>query len=390
MKLHSWLIAATVSSLAGLLTAGCGTCCKKNQPSDQTKSPMKASLTKQSFGTTPDGKAVDLYVLTNTKGVTAKIMTRGAAIVQMLVPDRNGKLGDVTLGFDNLEGYLQKDNPYFGTIVGRYGNRIAKGKFTLDGRSYTLATNNGANSLHGGIKGFDKVIWSAQPVESKAGVAVKFTYVSPDGEEGYPGALTVSVVYTLTENNELRLDYTATTDKATVINITNHAYWNLAGEGDILGHKLMLAADKFTPVDDGLIPTGELKDVKGSVMDFTFSHAIGDRFGELTNVPRGYDHNYVLRAGLTAEPKLAATVEEPKSGRVLEVLTTEPGVQFYSGNFLDGTLKGKQGALYKQHAALCLETQHFPDSPNQPTFPTTVLRPGQTYTQTTVHRFSVK
>ena len=387
MKLQSWLIAATVSSLAGILSTGC--CTSKNSASASC-TPMKASLTKQAFGTNPDGKPVDLYVLTNTKGVTAKIMTRGAAIVQMLVPDRAGVLGDVTLGFDTFDGYLDKGNPYFGTIVGRYGNRIAKGKFALDGKGYTLATNNGANSLHGGIKGFDKVLWTAEPVAAKDGVAVKFTYVSPDGDEGYPGALTVSVVYTLTEANELRLDYTATTDKATVINVTNHAYWNLAGEGDILGHSLMLAADKFTPVDDGLIPTGELKDVKGSVMDFITGHPIGARLKELTNDPQGYDHNYVLREGLTAKPKLAARVEEPKSGRVMEVFTTEPGVQFYSGNFLDGTLKGKKGVVYKQHFALCLETQHFPDSPNQPAFPTTVLRPGQTYTQTTIHKFSVK
>ena len=389
MKLQTWLFATTIAALAGFLTAGCSTskptaccCC--------SKAPMKASLSRQSFGKNSDGKDVDLYVLTNTNGVTAKIMTRGAAIVQMCVPNRDGKLGDITLGFDTLEGYLQKENPYFGTIVGRYGNRIAKGKFSLDGKSYTLATNNGANTLHGGLKGFDKVVWTAEAVESKEGVAVKFTYVSPDGEEGYPGTLTVSVVYTLTEDNQLRLDYAVSSDKPTVANITNHAYWNLAGEGDIMSHKLMLASDKFTPVDDSLIPTGELADIKGTVMDFAQGHPIGDRLGELKNKPQGYDHNYVLREGLTPQPKLAARVEDPKSGRVMEVFTTEPGVQFYSGNFLDGTLKGKKGVLYQQHAALCLETQHFPDSPNQPTFPSTVLRPGQTYTSTTIHKFSVK
>ena len=390
MKLQTWLFATAIAALAGFLTAGCSSTSTQTACCCGSKAPMKASLSHQPFGQNSDGKDVELYVLTNTKGVTAKIMTRGAAIVQMCVPDRNGKLGDVALGFDTLEGYLQKGNPYFGTIVGRYGNRIAKGKFTLDGKAYTLATNNGANSLHGGLKGFDKVVWTAEPLESKEGVSVKFTYVSPDGEEGYPGTLTVSVVYTLTEDNELRLDYTASSDKPTVANITNHCYWNLAGAGDILGHQLMLASDKFTPVDDGLIPTGELKDIKGTVMDFTQLHPIGDRLGELKNDPQGYDHNYVLRDGLTPRPKLAARVVEPKSGRVMEVFTTEPGVQFYSGNFLDGTLKGKQGATYKQHFALCLETQHFPDSPNQPNFPSTVLRPGQPYTSTTIHKFSVK
>jgi len=273
--------------------------------------------------------------------------------------------------------------------VGRYGNRIGGAKFTLEGKTYTLAVNNGPNSLHGGLKGFDKVVWKAEPMPAKSGSAVKFTYVSPDGEEGYPGALTASVTYTLTDDNELRLDYSAKTDKSTPVNLTNHSYWNLAGDGDILNHLLTLNADRYTPVDDTLIPTGKIDPVKGTVMDFTTPMPIGSRLLDLNNSPRGYDHNYVLNRagkGLTC----AAVVHEPRTGRVLEIFTEEPGVQFYSGNFLDATLKGKRGIVYHQYYGFCLETQHFPDSVNHDNFPSTILRPRKTYKTTTVHKFSVK
>jgi aldose 1-epimerase len=348
----------------------------------------KPRVQKSSYGQLPDGTQIELYTLTNSKGVVAKIITYGALLTELHVPDRNGQLGDIVLGFDNLDQYL-KGHPYFGATIGRVANRIAQGKFTLDGQPYTLATNNGPNHLHGGLKGFDKVVWKAEPIQSSDWAAVKFTYTSSDGEEGYPGNLNVTVIYTLTDLNELRINYSATTDKATPVNLTNHSYFNLAGEGDILGHELMLAADRYTPVDDTLIPTGELAPVKGTVMDFTSPMAIGSRIGKLTNQPSGYDHNYCLTAGGKGLA-LAARVYEPKSGRVMEILTTEPGIQFYTGNFLDGTLTGKRGIVYKKHYGFCLETDHFPDSINRPNFPPVVLRPGQTYRQTTVHRFSVK
>jgi aldose 1-epimerase len=349
---------------------------------------MKATVHQSEFGKLPDGTVIHQFTLTNAKGVTAKVITYGAILTELDVPDRNGQSGDVVLGFDNLDQYL-KGHPFFGSTVGRVANRIAKGKFMLDGQAYTLATNNGPNHLHGGLKGFDKVVWKATVLKPKSGVAVKFTYTSRDGEEGYPGTLKATVVYTLTDDNEIRLDYTATTDKATPVNLTNHSYWNLAGGGDILDHQLMLNADYYTPVDDTLIPTGELAPVKGTVMDFTTLHPIRDRIGELANVPSGYDHNYCINGGGGALA-LAARLYEPKSGRVMEVLTTEPGVQFYTGNFLDGTLTGKRGITYQKHAALCLECDHYPDSINQPKFPNTVLRPGRTYHQTTVYKFSTK
>jgi aldose 1-epimerase len=349
---------------------------------------LNAGIAKTAFGQTPDGKPVDCYTLTNRHGVTAKIITYGALLTELRVPDRTGQLGDVVLGFDNLEQYV-KGHPYFGATIGRVGNRIAKGRFALDGTPYTLATNNGPNHLHGGIKGFDKVVWQARPMKLKNGAAVRFTYVSRDGEEGYPGTLSAAVTYTLTDDNELRLDYTAKTDKATPVNLTNHSYWNLAGEGDILGHCLELAADHCTPVDDTLIPTGEIAAVKGTVMDFTRAHPIGDHLRELKNDPCGYDHNYVLNSrGATLAR--AALLYEPKTGRTLEILTDQPGVQFYSGNFLDGTLTGKRGWTYRQYHGLCLETQHFPDSVNHANFPSVILLPGQTYKTTTSHRFSTR
>ncbi len=344
---------------------------------------------KRPFGKTPDGTAVDLYVLTNANGVTAKIMTYGAILTELHVPDSAGKFGDVVLGFDNLEGYV-KGHPFFGATVGRVANRIAKGKFTLDGKEYKLATNNGPNALHGGVKGFDKVVWKAEIGEGKPGDrSIHFSYVSKDGEEGYPGTLKAEVVYTLTDKNELGLVYKATTDKPTPVNLTNHSYFNLAGQGsgDILGHMLEINADKFTPTDDTLIPTGEIKDVKGTPFDFTKPTPIGKHLKEIKADPVGYDLNYVLNTK-NKELKMAARVTDPKSGRVMEVFTTEPGIQFYTGNFLDGTNKGKGGAVYKQYAAFCLETQHFPDSVNQPKFPSVILKPGETYQTTTVYMFS--
>jgi aldose 1-epimerase len=379
------LVAVAASIAAVLLLASCANC-----PCGSSKSPtsMKAGVSQAPYGKLPDGANVDEYTLRNKHGVFAKIITYGALMTEFHVPDRNGRLGDIVLGFDNLQQYLD-GHPYFGATIGRYANRIAKGKFTLDGKTYTLATNNYPNHLHGGVKGFDKVVWQAQPLATANGAAVKFTYVSPDGEEGYPGTLRASVVYTLTDDNELRLDYEATTDRATPVNLTNHSYWNLAEGGDILSHVVMLNADRYTPVDDTLIPTGALAPVKGTVMDFTRPMPIGSRIDQLTNQPRGYDHNYVLNSG-GGRMALAARVEDAKSGRVMEIHTTTPGIQFYTGNFLDSTLKGKGGAVYHQHHGFCLETDHFPDSPNQPQFPSVILRPGQTYRQTTVHKFWAK
>jgi aldose 1-epimerase len=358
------------------------------------KPAAKAGVLKTAFGQTKEGASVDQYTLTNRRGVIAKVITYGATLTDLVVPDRAGKPGDVVLGYDKLEPYLA-GVPYFGATVGRVGNRIAKARFTLNGKAYSLAANNGPNHLHGGLKGFDKVVWKAETVPAAAGrTAVKFTYRSPDGEEGYPGTLDASVVYTLTDDNELRLDYTATTDKPTPVNLTNHSYFNLAGDGsgDILNHVLMIAGDQITPVDDTLIPTGELKPVKDTVFDFTAPTAIGARIEKVPIAPPvGYDHNFVLRKAATpGSLTLAARVIEPKTGRTMEVLTTEPGVQFYSGNFLDGTLKSRGGVPYNKHAAFCLETQHFPDSVNHPKFPSTILEPGQTYRTTTVYKFGVE
>lgn len=350
-----------------------------------------ASMTRAPFGTAPNGEAVELITLTNAHGVELRAMTYGAIIVSLTVPDRAGQLGDIVLGYDSLAGYV-KSSPYFGAVVGRYGNRIAKGKFTLDGADYTLAVNNGPNALHGGLRGFDKVVWSADTMRTVGGVGIRFRYVSKDGEEGYPGTLTTIVTYTLTDANEVHIAYEATTDKATPVNLTQHAYFNLAGHGDILAHVLTLNADRFTPVDSTLIPTGELEPVAGTPFDFTTPHAIGERIGadhQQLKFGGGYDHNFVLTRADTGLA-LAAVLKEPTSGRVLEVRTTEPGVQFYSGNFLDGTLTGKGGVVYAHRTGLCLETQHFPDSPNQAAFPNTILRPGQTYRSLTVWRFGVE
>jgi aldose 1-epimerase len=346
---------------------------------------MKASTRKSSFGQLPDGTAVDLFTLTNAHGVVAKVTNYGAILTELHVPDKQGKLGDIVHGFDNLGQYL-KGHPYFGATVGRVANRIAKGTFTLDSKTYKLAINNGPNALHGGLKGFDKVVWKAEP---QAGAAVKFSYTSPDGEEGYPGTLKVTVTMALTDANELSIDYSATTDKATPVNLTNHSYFNLAGSGDVLGYELMLAADAYTAVDGALIPTGEIKPVQGTPLDFTSSTPMGARFSQIKANPVGYDNNFVLRSG-GKSLALAARVHDPKSGRVLEVLTTEPGIQLYTANFLDGSLKGKGGAVYGRHSAFCLEAQHFPDSVNHPSFPSTILQPGQTYRQTTVHKFTAQ
>jgi aldose 1-epimerase len=349
------------------------------------------SIPSEPFGATADGTPVQLYTLRNVSGVEAKISNYGGIVVSLKVPDRAGHYGDVVLGYDRLAGYL-KETPYFGCLVGRYGNRIARGRFSLDGAEYTLATNNGPNALHGGLKGFDKVVWEGKAYRSKDGPVLELTYVSKDGEEGYPGNLTVKAVYTLTVDNALRLEYTATTDKATVVNLTQHSYFNLAGKGDILGHVVEMPADRFTPVDSTLIPTGELKPVEGTPFDFRKPTPIGARINQDDEQLRfggGYDHNWVFPKK-TGQLTLLARVSEPTTGRVLEVLSTEPGLQFYTGNFLDGKIVGKRAWVYQQRNAFCMEPQHFPDSPNQPTFPSTVLRPGQTYRNTIIYRFSAK
>ena len=353
----------------------------------QTKEETKMGIRIESFGQTSDGQPVDLYTLTNANGIRARITNYGAILVSLEVPDKSGKLADVTLGYDTLDGYTKK-SAFFGAAVGRYANRIGKAKFVLNGVEYKLAANNGENHLHGGIKGFDKVVWGAEEIRTADSVGLKLTYLSKDGEEGYPGNLPCVVMYTLTKNDELKISYEALTDKPTVINLTNHSYWNLAGQGngDILGHELMLNADKYTPVDKGLIPTGEIRSVKDSPMDFTKATTIGSR---IDKVEGGYDHNYVLKSG-GGSLALCARVYEPKSGRVMEVYTTEPGVQLYTGNFLDGSITGKAGKVYKKHYGFCLETQHFPDSPNKPNFPSVVLNPGEKYTTVAVYKFSTK
>jgi len=345
------------------------------------------------FGQTADGTQVDKYVLSNEIGMQASIITYGAIIQSLLVPDRNGKIEDVTLGYDKLEDYI-KDSPYFGAIVGRYGNRIAKGKFSLDGEEYTLAINNGENHLHGGLKGFDKVIWKAEPLKKEGAVGLKLNYLSPDGDEGYPGNLDVTVTYWLNNKNEIEIEYLATTDKPTPCNLTHHSYFNLTGgvKTDILNHELWINADKMTPVDEGLIPTGIFAEVAGTPFDFTKPTKIGARIEQenlqLTN-GGGYDHNWCLN-DVDGSLKRQASLYDETSGRYMEIFTQEPGLQFYSGNFLDGSNVGKGGKVYAYRNGLCLETQHFPDSPNQTTFPNTILQPGERYETKTVYKFSTK
>ncbi|HEY6092970.1 MAG TPA: aldose epimerase family protein [Gemmatimonadales bacterium] len=358
----------------------------------QAMSQQSLSVSRAPFGTLPDGRAVELFTLTNAHGVEIRAMTYGAIITAIYTPDRNGRRDDIVLGFDSVAGYLS-GSPYFGAVVGRYANRIAGGHFTLDGVTYTLARNNGPNSLHGGLRGFDKVLWSAEPVRSDNAVGVRLRYTSPDGEEGYPGTLQVQVTYTLTAHDELIVDYDATTDKATPLNLSQHTYWNLHGhgQGDILDHVLSLDASRYTPVDSTLIPTGEIAPVAGTPFDFRTPAAVGARIdaaNEQLGFGHGYDHNWVLdqpRPGILSH---AARLVDPVSGRAIDVSTTEPGIQFYAGNFLDGTIKGKGGQVYGHRGALCLETQHFPDSPNHPNFPPTILRPGQRYQSRTIVTFS--
>ena len=392
---RSGLLAATLPGL--LLLAACGT----NQPAEQTASTTPAAdstatksasmPTSTSFGKATDGTEVQLFTLTNKQGAKAAISTYGGTLVSLMVPDKDGKMGDVVLGFDDVTGYtgpdFRKANPYIGALIGRYGNRIKNGKFTIDGQAYQVGVNNGPNSLHGGKVGYDQKIWQAEAGTSADGQSLTLKYLSKDGEEGYPGNLQITVVYTLTDANALRIDYTAITDKATPVNLTNHAYFNLSHgtSKDILKHEVTLPADRYTVVDAGLIPTGELRPVKGTPFDFTTPHAIGERFAQ---VPGGYDHNWVLNTATGQHS--AATVFDPASGRTLEVTTDQPGIQFYTGNFLDGSLKGKGGTEYGKHAGFCLETQHFPDSPNQPKFPSTLLKPGETYRTTSTYTFGVR
>ena len=367
---------------------------EKNQAHEKNQgNEKKMSVTKSPYGKLSDGTEVDQYTLTNSGGLVVKIITLGGIITAVETPDRSGKLANVTLYRDSLRDYTEigKDGkattPFFGAMAGRYANRIAKGRFTLEGKEYKLAINNGPNSLHGGLRGFDKVVWKAEPLHADSAVGVAFSHVSPDGDEGYPGALTVKVTYSLTDSNELKIDYFATTDKPTVVNLTNHSYWNLAGagSGDMLGHELTLNADRYLDVDATLIPLGAAKPVRGTPMDFTTTKTIGR---DLAKVDGGYDHCYVLNKQ-GAELSLMARALEPTSGRTMEAYTTEPAVQFYGGNFLDGTITAG-GKSYKKHYGFCLEAEHYPDSPNHPDYPSTVLRPGQTYRQTTVYKFGVQ
>jgi len=378
-------IALLFTALIGLGLASC------NKTSKEEKT-MTSTISKEVFGELPDGTKADLYTLTNGNGMVVKISNYGGIITQMTAEDKNGKWEDVVLGFDSLSTYL-KGHPFFGALVGRYGNRIAKGKFTLDGKEYSLPINNGPNSLHGGIKGFDKKLWNATEIKKDSIVGLELTYVSADGEEGFPGKLNVKVTYTLTNDNGLQIDYEATTDKTTIINLTNHSYFNLTGmKKDILGHEVSILSDSLVPVDGTLIPTGKLLSVTGTPFDFREPTAVGKRIDQTEDEQikngGGYDHCWVINRS-NSELIPFATVRDPESGRFMEVSTTEPAVQFYTGNFLDGSLKGKN-ATYNKRFGLCLETEHYPDSPNQPQFPTTVLKPGETYKTSTKYAFSVK
>lgn len=377
--------------IAGVLTSCSNNGTNKNESSDSTKTTttttttMKAGIQQSDWGES-DGKKVYLYTLTNKNGAQVKISNYGGTITSWVTPDSKGNKSSIVLGFNELKGYLAHP-PYFGATIGRYGNRIAKGRFTLDGKTYKLAVNNNANALHGGLKGFDKVVWDAAPLADNT-QALTLNYLSKDGEEGYPGNLKVSITFSLSDADELKIDYNAETDKATPVNLTNHSYFNLTGDvtNTILNETLMIDANRYTPVDTSLIPTGELKPVKGTPFDFTTPHKIGERIAQ---VPGGYDHNFVLNKKGTGLDK-AAEVNDSISGRKLEVFTTQPGLQFYTGNFLDGSIKTDDGKPIQQHAALCLETQHFPDSPNQPSFPSTILKPGEKYHTVTMYKVSVK
>jgi len=367
-----------------LSTSGCNSA-KKDPAAAEQKNP-KCKVEKSFFGFMPEGDSVMLYTLKNESGIVIKITNYGGIITEIHTPDRNGKLGNIALGFDNLEQYLA-GHPNFGALIGRYGNRIAAAQFTLDGVTYQLNANNGPNTLHGGIVGFDDVLWDAEVIGCDERAVLKLTYLSPDGQEGFPGNLKTTVSYELLMD-KLFITYEAETDKATVVNLTNHTYFNLAGEGTILDHILYINASKYTPVNEELIPKGELAFVEGTPFDFRKPTVIGERFNELGNEPVGYDHNFVLD-GSEGEQIMAAKVLDPKTGRYVEVLTTEPGMQFYTGNFLDGSLASGK-TVFEQHSGLCLETQHFPDSPNQPDFPSTVLRPGEKYITQTIFKFGVE
>ena len=349
---------------------------------------MPAAITQAPFGTMPDGTAVEQFTLTNSDGLVCKVITYGAAITELRVPDRVGRMGDVVLGFDNLRQYLT-ESPCFGAVVGRVANRIAKGRFTIDGRTYTLAINNPPNTLHGGLRGFDKVVWKAEAVDGPNGPSVVFTHVSPDGDEGFPGTLRVRMTYTLTNGNEVRFDYEATTDKTTPVNLTNHSYFNLACKGNVLDQVLQIKASRYTPGDDGLIPTGVIAEVAGGPLDFTQAKPIGRDIRMVPGNTHGYDHNYVIDGG-GRNVVLAARAYDPVSGRSMEVSTDQPGVQLYTANGLNGSIIGKYGQKYPAHAAFCLETQHYPDSVNQPSFPTTLLHPGEVFRSTTLYRFTAK
>jgi aldose 1-epimerase len=380
MKIMQFALLAMVG-LSVFLIVGCASMSKPG-----------GTISEAPFGKTPDGTPVEIYTLRNSKGMEARIMTYGGIVVSLKVPDRNGNFGDVVLGYDNLDAYLA-NSPYFGALIGRYGNRIAKGKFSLDGQEYTLAVNNGPNHLHGGVKGFDKVVWSVEDAKvGEHGPKLELTYLSKDGEEGYPGDLTVHATYTVTEDNALEIKFKATTDKDTVCNLTHHSYFNLCGSGDVLDHVVYINADKFTPTDATSIPTGELKPVAGTPFDFRKPTAIGagiNSDNEQIKLASGYDHNFVLNKS-SDQFSLAARVYEPTSGRVMEVWTTQPGMQFYTGNFLNSTMKGKGGWIYKSHDAFCMEAQGFPDSPNHPNFPSTELKPGQIYKKIIVYKFSTR
>ncbi|WP_439882565.1 aldose epimerase family protein [Pontibacter sp. MBLB2868] len=374
-----------------LSAAGLVSCASQDTTAEQTttvtseQADMK--ITKEPFGKAPNGEEVSLYTLTNKNGVEVKITNYGAIVTSIVTPDKNGKMGDITLGFDKVDGYIPND-PHFGGIVGRYANRIAKGKFSVDGQEYTLATNNAPNHLHGGITGFDRVVWQAEELPEQN--AIQLTYLSKDMEEGYPGNLKAVVTYTLTDDNGLKIDYEATTDKATPVNLTNHSYFNLSAgqDKDILNDVVQINADKFTVTDETLIPTGELKSVKGTPYDFTTPQPVGPRVNTLPG-GYGYDLNYVIDKGGDDLTK-AATVYDPTSGRMMEVFTTQPGIQFYTAYHLDGSLTGKNNTVYARYAGLCLEAQHYPDSPNQPSFPSTILKPGEKYKETTIYKFGVK